>query len=155
MKNLIVIFIIMVAIAIIGLGGYLLGNRGSIKLSYLPASSSPSASSIPSPTATPVADETEMIKAAVKLGLIDEHGPNAANMVVTVSKIDGASASGGAIEPGSVGGGMWLATKVNGNWELIWDGNGTISCQIIAPYNFPISMVPECWDENTLKSVTR
>jgi hypothetical protein len=153
MKNLIVIFLIMVAIAIVALGGYLIGNRGSIKISYLP--SSPTATAVATPTATPTVNETEAIKAAVKLGLIDEHGANAANMVVTVSKIEGTNASGGAIEPGSVGGGMWLAAKVNDTWKLIWDGNGTISCQIIAPYNFPTSMVPECWDETTQKSVTR
>jgi hypothetical protein len=153
-KNLIVIFLIMVAIAIVALGGYLIGNRGSIKISYLP-SASPSPMAVSTPTATPAVNEIEAIKAAVKLGLIDEHGPNAANMVVTVSKTDESHATGGAIEPGAVGGGMWLAVKVNDTWKLIWDGNGTISCAIIAPYNFPTSMVPECWDETTQKSVTR
>lgn len=48
-----------------------------------------------------------------------------------------------------------LAAKVNGTWKLIWDGNGTISCASIDPYNFPVSMVPECWNETTGKSVKR
>ncbi len=154
MKNLLIIFIIMVAIAIIGLGGYLIGNRGSIKISYL-SSASPSPTVVSTPTASPTANETEAVKTAVKLGLIDEHGTSAVNMVVSVSKITNKNASGGAIEPGAASGGMWLAAKVNDTWKLIWDGNGTISCQVIAPYDFPASIVPECWDENAQTSVTR
>lgn len=106
-------------------------------------------------TPSPTVNETAAIIAGVKAGLIAEHGAGAANMNITVSKIQGNYAQGGAIEPEAVGGGMWLAAKVNGIWKLVWDGNGTISCGSINPYNFPVSMVSECWDDATQKSVTR
>jgi len=153
MKNLIIILVIVAAIAVVGAGGYLLGNKGNLKVSYTPSYATPSPTTTPGPTSTPVVDETEAIKTAVRQGLVAEHGPDAASMTITVSKIIGLNASGGA--SAQAGGGMWLAAKVSGTWKLIWDGNGTISCQVIAPYNFPTSMVPECWDETTSKSVTR
>jgi len=49
--------------------------------------------------------------------------------------------------PGSSGG--FLAAKVNGDWELVYDGNGVIFCSVIEPYNFPVNMVMECFDEET------
>ncbi|MCX6791509.1 MAG: hypothetical protein NT149_00535 [Candidatus Gottesmanbacteria bacterium] len=94
-----------------------------------------------------------LIISAVKAGLVAEHGPDAATMTITVSKIVGNFAQGGASATG--GGGMWFAAKVGDVWKLAWDGNGTISCASINPYNFPTSMIPECWNETTQKNVTR
>lgn len=115
---------------------------------------------LPTPTqsvkaVTPTVDETAALTTAVKAGLIAEHGPTASAMNVTISKLQGNHASGGAVDPSSVGGGMWLAAKVNGKWVLVWDGNGTISCEKTDPYNFPVSMLPECWSDTTQKLITR
>ena len=107
----------------------------------------------PAQTINPTIDETATLLAAVKAGLVAEHGPDAASLNVTVSKIQGAFAQGGA--SGQGGGGMWFAAKVNGVWKLAWDGNGTISCASINPYYFPTSMIPECWNDATQKIVTR
>jgi hypothetical protein len=98
-------------------------------------------------------DETADILAAVKAGLVAGHGPDAASMTVTVSKIVGDFAQGGASAQG--GGGMWFAAKVGGAWKLVWDGNGTISCASINQYNFPSTMIPECYDAETQKLITR
>jgi len=107
------------------------------------------------PTASPTVDEKAALLVAVKAGLVAEHGPTASSMNVTVSKIQGNFASGGAVDPNSVGGAMWLAAKVNGKWVLVWDGNGTIPCETTDPYNFPVSLLPECWNEATGKIVVR
>ncbi len=112
----------------------------------------PSASSGQVPSASP-ADESETIKAVIKQALVAKRGSSANELSVSVSKNDGAFATGGA--SGQGGGGMWLATKINGTWKLVWDGNGTIGCEDIAPYNFPSFMVPECWNTATQKSITR
>lgn len=101
------------------------------------------------------ADEKAAVTAAVKAGLVAEHGQSASSMNVTVSKIVGNFAQGGAVDPASVGGAMWLAAKTGSGWKLVWDGNGTISCEKIEPYNFPVSMLPECWNEATGKLITR
>lgn len=103
----------------------------------------------------PTGDETESIKATIKTQLIAEHGPDAENLTISVSKIDGAYAQGGASEPG-VGGGMWFAVKTEAGWQLLWDGNGVVTCESIADYpEFPASLIPECYDGVTQNMVTR
>lgn len=44
-------------------------------------------------------------------------------------------------------GGLLLAAKVNDKWEIAFDGNGSIACSQVDPYNFPVEMVNECVDE--------
>jgi hypothetical protein len=161
--TVIVILLILLGIA----GGYYLG--ANYKLTFQPQGAVTTTALIPTPTSTdesilnpgtpsaavvsPTADETATLLAAVKAGLVAEHGPDAATMTVTVSKIEGNFAQGGAAA--TAGGGMWLAAKVGGAWKLVWDGNGTISCTSVNPYNFPATMVPQCWDDATKTNVTR
>jgi hypothetical protein len=162
--TVLVIVLILLGIA----GGYYLGTNYKFTLQpqgAVSVTAAPSPSPTPQPTAdqplagtpsaatvTPV-DETATLIAAVKAGLVAEHGPDAASMTITVSKIQGNFAQGGASAQG--GGGMWFAAKVGGVWKLAWDGNGTISCTSIDPYNFPVSMIPECWNDATGKIITR
>jgi hypothetical protein len=102
----------------------------------------------------PTPDETESLRAAIKAALTAKHGPDAATLNITVSKIEGDFAQGGAAA--QAGGGMWLAAKVNGIWLLVWDGNGQINCSDLASYpTFPVDLVPECWDTTTKKIVKR
>ncbi len=106
------------------------------------------------PSTTQVADENISIVSAVQAALVSEHGPDAQTLNITISKIEGNYASGGA--SGQGGGGMWYAAKVSGIWKLVWDGNGQINCSDIAPYPaFPTDMIPECWDTTTNKIVNR
>jgi len=88
--------------------------------------------------------------------LAERHGKNTADTTVTVNSNDGTYAQGLVKFAGEVAGGWWLAVKANdGRWGIIAEGNGTVSCADIAGFNFPASMVPECWDENTMSTVTR
>lgn len=117
----------------------------------LPASQTPTVASSQMPTIVPsltaTVDETKVLIAAVKAALVVEHGPDAANLDVTVSKIEGNYAEGAASTQG--GGAMWFAAKINGTWQLVWDGNGEILCSaLIAFPSFPADMIPECWDAN-------
>ena len=41
-------------------------------------------------------------------------------------------------------GGLFLATKVDNVWQLVFDGNGSYTCQSIAEYNFPAEMIFDC-----------
>ncbi|NMC35490.1 hypothetical protein GYA49_00425 [Candidatus Beckwithbacteria bacterium] len=74
---------------------------------------------------------------------------------LTIGKFDGDYASGGVKFAGEMGGGWFLGAKENGAWVIVQDGNGTISCQKTDPYNFPVDMVPECYDEVTMQIVQR
>ena len=108
----------------------------------------------PTPTLVPTVDETSIIKTSVKQALVAKHGNNANSLAISVSKIIGNYSSGGA--SASDGGGMWFAAKVGGQWQLVWDGNGTILCQDLVSYpDFPPSIIPECYNQKTGKSVTR
>jgi hypothetical protein len=152
------VFIGIVILLIVAGGAYyFLKNNGS-NLSYNYATSSPTATKTPvageSSSPTTASSENDLLIAAVKAGLITEHGQDAASLNVTVSTIEGNYAKGMASEQG--GGGLWFAAKVNGNWNLVWDGNGIISCSVLTPYpNFPNSMIPECFDQTSNNLVTR
>lgn len=104
------------------------------------------------PTSTQ--SESEILIAAVKQGLIAEHGQDAASLDVTISKIEGDFSKGMA--GGQGGGGLWFAAKVNGTWKLVFDGNGIITCDILTPYPaFPKDLIPECWDTKTDNLIKR
>jgi len=40
-------------------------------------------------------------------------------------------------------------------WVLVFKGNEKILCSVIEPYNFPVDMLPECFDETTNEMVER
>jgi hypothetical protein len=143
------LLLVVILLAMVAYGGYYLGNKKTSSLSPAPMPSV-------SPTVTPTPDESVGLLAAIKKGLISEHGASAGSLKITVSKISGNYAQGGAVDEEGIGGAMWLAVKENGVWKLVWDGNGTISCDLTTQYpQFPVSMIPECWNEQTLKSVKR
>ncbi|MFA6250788.1 MAG: hypothetical protein WC686_04825 [Candidatus Shapirobacteria bacterium] len=103
----------------------------------------------------PTVDETSIIKTAIKKAIVAKHGSSANSLIITVSKIVDDFSSGGASVPGE-GGGMWFAAKADGQWQLVWDGNGIILCQDLASYpDFPSSLIPECYDSQTEKLKVR
>ncbi len=46
-------------------------------------------------------------------------------------------------EPGSMG--WFLAAKVDGEWKIVFDGNGSVSCDEVDPYGFPEKMIKDCY----------
>jgi hypothetical protein len=150
-----IVIIFILAVILVGVGGFLMGQKNNQQtkapfqtnqLSLTPTQEPLATSSAPTPTV----DEESILKQTIKSALVAEHGNQANSLDISVSKIKGNYASGGATEQG--GGGMWFAAKVNDIWKLVWDGNGTISCSNFAAYpDFPTDMVPECWDDITQK----
>lgn len=108
----------------------------------------------PAANPSPTVDETGLIKTDIRQALVAKHGNTANESTITVFKIVGNYSSGGASASG--GGGMWFAAKVNDAWQLVWDGNGVILCSDLTSYpGFPVSLIPECYDDSTNKSVKR
>lgn len=100
-------------------------------------------------------DQEELIKTQIKTQIVEKHGPNAGNLTITVSRIEGDYAMGGASEK-DMGGGMWFAAKAGDEWKLVWDGNGIITCNDLAAYpDFPATLIPDCFDESKNQMVTR
>lgn len=98
---------------------------------------------VPSPT-IPQKSDLELIKEA----FAQKYNRPTSEINVTVSKNNGTHAQGGVSFSGEMGGGWFLAYKESGGWIIVQDGNGTISCETIAPYSFPSDMAPECVDKN-------
>jgi hypothetical protein len=97
-------------------------------------------------TPIPTVDETAVLKYVIKKYIALKHNSKENSLTITVSKIEGNYAQGGASDEGG-GGGMWFAAKEDGAWRLVWDGNGVIECSTLTLYpNFPTSMIPECYD---------
>jgi len=107
------------------------------------------------PCTTPTV--TENIAELIKQALIKKNNWTNADIEVTISKNEGMFVSGGVKEKSSeVGGGYFFAAKVNGEWKIVADGNGVITCESLALYpNYPVSMISECYDEKTGKTVKR
>lgn len=84
-------------------------------------------------------DVTEIIK-----GLFAEKYPNYAETIaVSVDQETGNFARGRVIFEKGAPGGIFLATKINGEWQIVHDGNGQISCGL-AEYGFPGEMLADC-----------
>jgi hypothetical protein len=97
----------------------------------------------PSPTVQEESDLLQLQKAFAK-----KYNHQVSEAEVTISKKDDTHISGGIKFTGEIAGGWFLAYKGTDGWMIVQDGNGTISCEIVAPYNFPKTMVPECVDKN-------
>ncbi len=46
--------------------------------------------------------------------------------------------------PGNAGG--FLASNINGDWELVWHGNGVYECSVLENYSFPENMKEGCFE---------
>jgi hypothetical protein len=94
-----------------------------------------------SPSKSEVSEES-----LIKEALAQKYNIASTEVSVIISKINSTQASGTVSTAGE--GGWFLAVKDNGLWHIVADGNGTVSCETVLPYSFPISMVPECVDQN-------
>lgn len=159
MKNFIIGFLIAGVIGVVAVGSYFYGKKQTNTIPLpIPTgiiSVSPTQPMIENITPTPtVAENTvELIKQA----LIKKNNWTNFEVEVTINKNDGTYASGSVKEKESeVGGGYFFAKKVNGEWKIVADGNGSITCASLVPYpDYPVSLIPECYDEKTSTTIKR
>ncbi|MBZ9577871.1 hypothetical protein KJA13_02435 [Patescibacteria group bacterium] len=90
---------------------------------------------------------------AIKKLFAEKYDKEVSEITINISKETEGHLMGGVKfgegGPGEEGG--FLAAKENGNWKLVYDGVGAMFCSDIEPYNFPVDMVIECWDEEAGK----
>jgi hypothetical protein len=79
----------------------------------------------------------------------EKYNKELSEITVTISQQDENHARGSVVfgQGGPGEGGNYLAAKVDGAWRLVFDGNGGISCDLVASYNFPESMIGDCYNE--------
>lgn len=80
----------------------------------------------------------------IRKALADKYQKPLADVDLSISDNDGTHARGGVKFANEIAGAWILAAKVNDKWIIVQDGNGTISCETVAPYDFPVTMVSEC-----------
>jgi len=101
-------------------------------------------------------DNTQKDTEDIRALLAAKHSKSVIDTIVSVSKNTGTHAQGGIKFAGEESGAGWFAAKdSNGQWVIVYDGQGVIPCDDIEPYSFPKDMIPECWDEVTQKNVIR
>lgn len=125
-----------------------------------PALSGEVPETVASPSPSPVAlqaqpNPREQDTQKITQAMAARHSKSPTDVELTVTSNTGVYASGGVTFAGEMGGGWWLAAKENGSWIIVADGNGTVPCEAIEPYDFPVTMVPECYREATGKLVKR
>lgn len=99
--------------------------------------------------ATEAAESSEAaIEAAVRSDIVEKQGSDPADLEISVERVEGDYAQGLVRERSSmVGGAGWFAAKIDGDWELVWDGNGTVLCEDLVAYpDFPTNLIPDCYD---------
>ncbi len=101
----------------------------------------------------PVAQKTE--EELIVEAMASKFNKPTADVDVEINESNGTHASGVVKFAGEVAGGWWLAVKDSSSWIIVADGNGTVLCGDIEPYDFPTDMVPECWDETTQTLIMR
>jgi hypothetical protein len=102
-------------------------------------------------------EDASILAQSVSKAVQEKRGPSAADLLVKIHFAEGNYAKGG-LSPKNpdAGGAMWFAAKVNGTWELVWDGNGNILCSDLTNYpDFPSVYIPECLDTKTMQTVQR
>jgi hypothetical protein len=117
----------------------------------------PTTQEVSNPTSAPIENvssgptTTEIINA-----LVAKHNWDISKVKVSIGKWEGDYASGGVSFTDEQGGGMWFAAKTNGNWQIVSDGNGVITCDSLTNYpNFPNSIIPECYNAQTNNVIKR
>ncbi|KKP67682.1 MAG: hypothetical protein UR68_C0028G0005 [Candidatus Roizmanbacteria bacterium GW2011_GWA2_35_19] len=74
----------------------------------------------------------------IKQVIIDKHGWEEDEVNITFSKTTDEFARGGIKEVNAVSGGMFLARKNSGKWEIVFEGNGAPDCNLLkTTYLFP------------------
>ncbi len=107
---------------------------------------------VPQASPAPAKSDLELLREAFAA----KYSHPVAEAEVTISKQTGPYVSGGIHFTGQTGGGWFLAYKqADGTWVIVADGNGTVPCEAIEPYNFPVDLVPECWDDSTSTLIYR
>jgi len=92
---------------------------------------------IDSPILEPVVAETT-VEDAIKKLFSAKYDKPIPEITIKISAQDDTHIKGGVnFSPGGTGnGGLFLAVKENGQWKLIYDGNGSVSCSEIREYGF-------------------
>ncbi len=102
-------------------------------------------------SATAESRDQEMIKEA----LARKSGRPPAELTLEINQKNGDYASGSFAFTDETDKGWWLAAKLGSTWQVVAEGDGPVVCERIEGYNFPVTMVPECYDQESGETIRR
>jgi Holliday junction resolvase len=92
----------------------------------------------------PVVEFTIADAQGIQKAFADKYHKNVEDITIKVDKYTALHARGTVQFSDEPGGGLFLAVKEKGEWDLVFDGNGMYGCEIVESYNFPEDMVADC-----------
>ena len=116
------------------------------------ATITPEPTLIPLPTPTP--DQTKILNEIIEaLKIRDPRLDQQLQVFVNRQLAGYATGSYQTSEPFKSG--WWLAALIDDRWQIIATDNGNILCDYLEGYEFPVSLVPECYDQSTGNLIDR
>lgn len=94
----------------------------------------------------PEAEFTIADAQGIQSAFADIYHKNIEDITIKVNDYTAMHARGTVQFEGEPGGGMFLAVKDQGAWDIVVDGNGVYECRFVEPYNFPEEMVKDCYE---------
>lgn len=96
----------------------------------------------------------EFDQTAIKNALLKNHNQSQDKINLSSWEIEGNYARGSVSFSGDDRVWLWLARQSE-KWQLVHDGQGLPSCQVLTETNFPNNLARECWDEEKQLVVNR
>jgi cytoskeletal protein RodZ len=116
--------------------------------SSTPSKTTPTITSSPTVTEPSPTTNTQSDLDQIRSAMASKYSKNPEDVIINISANNSTHARGGVSFAGEMGGGWFLAAKdASSQWQIVDDGNGTIMCSIIEPYDFPTTMLSECVDD--------
>jgi putative hemolysin len=80
----------------------------------------------------------------------DKYNKKISDINITISKEKANHIRGGVklSKDEQAEGGNFLAAKVNNDWQIVFEGNGGINCNLKEKYGFPEDMMTDCYSDN-------
>lgn len=104
----------------------------------------------------PVSVSEKTIEEAIALALSEKNNWDKSQVEVHVAEVEGEYARGDVKFVDEMGGGLWFAMNVGGTWQIVYDGNGVITCDQLTKYeSFPTTFIPQCYDTDNEEMVER
>lgn len=89
-------------------------------------------------------DLTEDLNSIIQGLFITKYPENAGDISIDVTHQTADHARGSVSFEEGMAGGLWLATVIDGQWQIVHDGNGAIPCTLQDDYGFPDEMLADC-----------
>jgi len=97
-----------------------------------------------------IPEEPVIVEDIIKKVFAEKYDKKVSAVSLNITEETGNYARGGVtfLDEGFLGiGGLFLATKINGEWMLVFDGNGSFSCDMLRDYDFPEDMMEGCAED--------